>query len=439
MKLINLLVLLYIKVNRGDIEKSRFGATKSIKTTLEREVDATTDDEEPGTGYNVTAVGVDSTTINIVGDSLINYFESLFEATSFPRNYGMPILNRKVFRGARVTIREHPYIVSIRRQFSHYLTGTLLTKNIIITVAHPIYEVPIADLQVVTGQNYNDRGTVLHTVVLVLIHENFTPSTLEADIALLMIYEEVDYRYGVKYIMLAPPRSSINGEIAFVTGWGRCDRTEKLIKFGMICAGVARSEDLLCPCMAVPGAPLVVDANVAGILSWGFGCGYLQDRPLVYTNLAVYQPWLIHNVPIITKIAKKHLESIFEATKAYLLSQWLNKTRLRLPDVEKPHSDEISPLELDTQLAKLDGTVFDIRDFLFNSTYRKKKVTMLRAMRKHLEAQVKIEAQAKVNKKMLRVNSFMSDSVLNESGLSLASGVLTENEVSEEESSNEDQ
>ncbi|KOB76118.1 Trypsin [Operophtera brumata] len=35
-----------------------------------------------------------------------------------------------VFKGQRVTVLEHPYVVSIRRLYAHYLVGVLLTKNV---------------------------------------------------------------------------------------------------------------------------------------------------------------------------------------------------------------------------------------------------------------------------------------------------------------------
>lgn len=61
---------------------------------------------------------------------------------------------------------------------------------------------------------------------------------------------------------------------------------------GMLCAGTAREEEALAPCLAVPGAPLVVRGQLVGLQSWGFGCGYVHDLPLVYTHIAYYQRWV---------------------------------------------------------------------------------------------------------------------------------------------------
>lgn len=56
----------------------------------------------------------------------------------------------------------------------------------------------------------------------------------------------------------------------------------------MICIGKAREEDIVSPCLGVPGAPLVFEGKLVGILSWGFGCGFLHDLPLIYTNVQYY-------------------------------------------------------------------------------------------------------------------------------------------------------
>ncbi|CAH2035319.1 unnamed protein product, partial [Iphiclides podalirius] len=68
------------------------------------------------------------------------------------------------------------------------------------------------------------------------------------------------------------------------------ERHETRLQSGMLCAGVAREENAVAPCLAVPGAALVAHARLVGLQSWGFGCGYRNDLPLVYTDLRHYQP-----------------------------------------------------------------------------------------------------------------------------------------------------
>lgn len=46
----------------------------------------------------------------------------------------------------------------------------------------------------VTGETYADRGTKSHTVIFLIFHEDFNPYTLQADLALISVFEEFEYR-----------------------------------------------------------------------------------------------------------------------------------------------------------------------------------------------------------------------------------------------------
>ncbi|CAG9781825.1 unnamed protein product [Diatraea saccharalis] len=200
----------------------------------------------------------------------------------------------------------------------------------------------------------------------------------------------------------------------------------------MMCAGDMRSEEMLSPCMAVPGAPLVVEGNLVGLQSWGFGCGYVNDHPLVYTSLTVYQPWLVHNIPILRQIQRTQLSSLFQATKASYLSQWLLKTRVNVPAFKMPLLDVLRPLDVDTDLVKLNGTITDIRDYIFDYKYKNQKRLMYGELKNHLKIQDVHETYQ--NSQVLRASPFLNDSVLNDMGLSQSNGTLIEVGKSEEDS-----
>ncbi|XP_022834200.1 uncharacterized protein LOC111361965 [Spodoptera litura] len=271
----------------------------------------------------------------------------MFEENNYWNMGDIPILNKKVFKGRRVTIREHPYVASIRRNIMHYSVATVLTKNLFVTVAHPLINVPLDQLGIVVGENYADRGASLLTVLVVIIHEAFDKYTLAADIALLRVFED-------------------NGVI---------------LKAGMFCAGRSREKQQLAPCIAVPGAPMVVKGHLAGILSWGFGCGYDHDLPLIYTSIQHFQPWLVHNIPILRRITAKNLTFLFEAKRAYVLTKWLTLTRVVPP---KPFQVPNKPMEvrkLDKVLAKLRGHVYDIRDYLYGGIHHKYKKRLYEVIR----------------------------------------------------------
>ncbi|XP_026727808.1 uncharacterized protein LOC113493957 isoform X2 [Trichoplusia ni] len=353
----------------------------------------------------------------------------LFDENLFWVSGDIPILNRKVFKGMRVTIREHPYIASVRRDLAHYCVATMLTKNVFVTVAHPLIEC------------------------------------------------------SVKSIQLVHPSIPLNRARAFVTGWGRCDRTgrelclprstkftpgEKLdpmlrtvsfiiklpnyycegykqngVNFspGMMCLGQAREEDKMAPCLAAPGAPLVVEAHLAGLLSWGYGCGYDNDLPLVYTNIQHHQPWFLHNIPILRRITHSNLTILFEAERAFVMSMWLAMTRIHPPPPLTVLDKPLEMLKLDRELAKLRGKVYDLRDYLFNGIQHLYKVRLYEILRQRiLERQflIKIRNEAiKMSPEPFLNLSFDSEpEIMQQMKIHEKPRVLEEPEVTDTESDN---
>ncbi|XP_023952671.2 uncharacterized protein LOC112056468 [Bicyclus anynana] len=146
----------------------------------------------------------------------------------------------------------------------------------------------------------------------------------------------------------------------------------------MRCLGGAREENPVSPCLAVPGAPLVVNAKLAGILSWGFGCGYLHDLPLVYTSTQYYTKWIAKNVVIFRRVTMNDLSQLFQAIKSYVILDWLSRTRISMPT---PHdhgnvNKEFKLTKVDDVLVKLQGMCFDMRDYIYDAELHDKKLLL---------------------------------------------------------------
>ncbi|XP_059059851.1 trypsin alpha-like [Achroia grisella] len=338
-------------------------------------------------------------------------------------------------------------------------------KNLVISVAHPLHLVPVNELGVVPGQNYADRGTNIMTVVLVIIHENFNQFSLAADISLLRLYEDIPFKAAMKPITLVSPVEKLDGYKAFVTGWGRCDRTgrelclprssiytpdEKLdpmlrtvtfmvttanlhcdaykrhetyVGHGMLCLGPSRHTDSMCPCLAVPGAPLVVNSYLAGLLSWGFGCGYKNDLPLIYTDIQSYLPWLLSNISILQKITRSDLTPFFETTKGYVFVQWLKRARNLISLKLEPGHKELQALKIDKSLANLKGTIYDIRDFINNGIFHQAKQEIYKLIKATSDRMRKFET-LEFTKNV--AEPFISNETLNKIGLYLNNETLAD-------------
>ncbi|XP_048004320.1 hypodermin-B-like [Leguminivora glycinivorella] len=360
-----------------------------------------------------------------------------FSRKAYPELGDIPVLNRKVFRGARVEVEEHPYVASIRRLHAHHLVGAILSVHTVVTVAHPLHDVPVTELGVVTGETYCDRGAGYFTVLLALVHQDFDPYTLKADLALLRLYEAIFRMTNQKPIALfkdfhSEPRVKGShqrkkiAQKAFVTGWGRCDwmgnelclprsslyfpderqdpmlRTisfnhsyleespycvgyeKHMIKLqsgeGMLCVGPAREAEPLAPCLAAPGALLTVLGSLAGLQSWGFGCGYTHDLPLVYTDLRYYDKWINYNLNILESLETDQVSGLFIATKAYFLHEWLVQTSEQRPAPPR-YRDPLQATPLDTLLAELTGSVTDFRDYAYGGKLRQQKVDLYMTIR----------------------------------------------------------
>ncbi|XP_045784656.1 uncharacterized protein LOC123880535 isoform X4 [Maniola jurtina] len=246
------------------------------------------------------------------------------------------------------------------------------------------------------------------------------------------------------------PQMTLSGT-AFVTGWGRCDFTgnelclprtsqyypdEKIdpmlrsvpltinsqnhycegyklhgtdIGKGMLCAGGAREENSAYPCLAVPGAPLVLGAKLVGILSWGFGCGFQHDLPLIYTSTQYYTSWITHNIVMFRTLSNNDFTQLFQATKSCVLLDWLSRTRISMP-LSHDHSNvykELQLMKFDEKLVMLQGRPYDIRDYIYETEFHNKKILLYEEVKKTLEEKLSKAEIIKNASKLLLLHKVM--------------------------------
>uniref|UniRef100_A0A1Q3FQJ5 trypsin n=1 Tax=Culex tarsalis TaxID=7177 RepID=A0A1Q3FQJ5_CULTA len=223
---------------------------------------------------------------------------------------GAPGTVGRIVGGQDTTIENHPYQVSLRRRGNHNCGGAILNENTILTAAHCVYytDSPPSDYSIRAGSTLRNQGGQLITASEVFIHPWYDDWTLDWDIAILKLEQNLVLGPSVQKIDLPETTFKIqHGTLASIAGWGTlyyqgpstnhlqqvsvpivdnviCSKAYQ--NFGSIlsfhlCAGDAGLD----ACQGDSGGPLVYGGQVIGIVSWGYGCAF-KGYPTVYTRVS---------------------------------------------------------------------------------------------------------------------------------------------------------
>ncbi|KAJ8664727.1 hypothetical protein QAD02_006389 [Eretmocerus hayati] len=225
----------------------------------------------------------------------------------------------RIAGGNQAKIEDHPYEVSIERDDETYCAGSIVDKNHVVTSAYcgSLIKFNSKSIRAGSNQRGNNSGDV-YTVASVKLHEDYNPTTLENNIAIIRIREEFK---GIAKPILPNIDSSnvITGSEGIVSGWGKLNVLEKTdtlreVKMKVIdkveCGKVmeAPRDKEFCAgdlnlgkatCYGDAGAPFVKmigsELRLIGFLSWRVGNCH-GDRPDVYINIADYANWITFNM-----------------------------------------------------------------------------------------------------------------------------------------------
>ncbi|KAB7504011.1 Trypsin-1 [Armadillidium nasatum] len=164
----------------------------------------------------------------------------------------------------------------------------------------------------------NDGTEQERKIVAQIKHEDFSKTTFENDIALLKVDHPFHFNEYVGPVAL-PTQGQVTEGFCNVTGWGTTEflgsqsdilqvvtipviSDEKCRKYyygendvadSMICAGFPEGgKD---SCQGDSGGPMVCNGYVAGIVSWGKGCGN-PNYPGVLTEIAFFVEWIKEHI-----------------------------------------------------------------------------------------------------------------------------------------------
>ena len=198
--------------------------------------------------------------------------------------------------------------------------GTVIGRRWVLTAAHCVDKLTKDDIHVLAGSANLRVGGHRFKVDKVLVHEDWSRDNFRPDIALLRVKPEPGRSLGTPIELHLDPLLDSNppgGDIMRITGWGvtenRTDGTEQLkgveipiVKHGncrkTVVYGTRIDDNVFCAgrqdkdtCRGDSGGPSTMmvggTRKLAGITSWGEGCGESDDKPGVYTNVARFVDW----------------------------------------------------------------------------------------------------------------------------------------------------
>uniref|UniRef100_A0A672RK72 Zgc:55888 n=1 Tax=Sinocyclocheilus grahami TaxID=75366 RepID=A0A672RK72_SINGR len=227
----------------------------------------------------------------------------------------------RIIGGQEAWAHSWPWQVSLQYSEMPACGGAILDLRWVITACHCFKRYKKASLwKAVAGmhnlENMNESCHQTVEVENIISHKGYNQKTNENDIALVklqspLLFNECVRPVGILNNDLSPRKTCT------VTGWGAirengprasglqevnvtvfepqtCNKyyRGKMLKF-MVCAGA--EEGRMDACQGDSGGPLSCFTDdrykLAGVVSWGVGCGRAQ-RPGVYTTLYHYKQWI---------------------------------------------------------------------------------------------------------------------------------------------------
>lgn len=228
---------------------------------------------------------------------------------------------------------EFPWVVAVWKQVSADLqyigVGSILAPTAVLTLGRNVEDLRAEQLTVRAGDwnlktHQEHLAHVDRTVKDIISHPNYSSTSRENNIALLILELRIPFDRHIAPICLPKPDAHFEPAPCLVSGWGarNAAATEysKVLKkirtrilprqecistlelpFGYtnICAAAERNVSV---CVGNQGSPLICPIRGAinryyqvGIFAWGSDCR-LENVPVVYTNVTLFSPWIIEEL-----------------------------------------------------------------------------------------------------------------------------------------------
>lgn len=230
--------------------------------------------------------------------------------------------------GNPASTKDFPWLLSFEQlqkssidtvaSWRHWCGATLVGPNKVLTAAHCVQGLTSDRARVVQGRDKtSSREGKTVKVDTIWSHPKYTGANKGNDVAVLTLRESLPG----PYLPIASAEDEdlyTEGQHATIAGWGTVrslgrgsdqlrtaqvsvyseeacakDYPKNKPRNGQFCAGFP--EGGVDTCQGDSGGPLIVDGKVAGVVSWGDGCGDSRSAG-VYADVSKYSPLLQHQI-----------------------------------------------------------------------------------------------------------------------------------------------
>jgi len=256
----------------------------------------------------------------------------LLQFSTFQLGWGAPEVSdfSEVAGGEEAGRNEFPWMAALFYSFisAHGCGGSLISDTWVLTAAHCVCaesSCPLNpwDMKVYFGMHHLetfDQQVVEKSLSQVVMHPSYTSVTDGNDIALLRLYQPLNYNAAphIRPICLPSFNSGLlTGKSALVAGWGQTQETglgsQVLLKANVHVVDCREedtahdlSETMVCAagegyskgaCMGDSGGPLMIRGagdfyTLIGAVSWGENNCTYEHAPGVYTSIPTMMGWI---------------------------------------------------------------------------------------------------------------------------------------------------
>ncbi|KAG6449237.1 trypsin CFT-1-like [Manduca sexta] len=271
----------------------------------------------------------------------------------------------RIVGGSPVSIEQYPFIVQVLYNSQLLCGGSLVTTRHVLTAAHCVFDergnqVVPRRFSVRVGSSYANTGGTVHSVLAIVVHEDYNKIPRDNDIAIMQLKNRVNLSDSVGTIFLTTQDNTVPANASLVhVGWGATSETEQGVSpvlnavsvfkidreicreryamleqiegrpfpvtNNMLCAGIldVGGKDA---CQGDSGGPLMFRTILVGITSWGHGCARPQ-YPGVSVKVARYVRWITSTTLQMESGSRVDSASVLLLFASVLAASWTRRSR----------------------------------------------------------------------------------------------------------------